>query len=86
MRSAELDFMLDFETLIKETTADPELIELNCCLEDNNTSMIPNEYRTVAKKTNSTLGHHHGRRPNCHTEITEICRTQRPTLWTSGHQ
>ena len=50
VRSAELDFMLDQETLIKETTADPELIELNCCLEDNNTKMIPNEYRTIAKK------------------------------------
>ena len=50
VRSVELDFMLDLETLIKETTADPELTELYCCLEDNNTNMIPNEYRTVAKK------------------------------------
>ena len=56
MRSAELDFMLDLETLIKETSAEPELIELNCCLEDNNTNMIPNEYRTVAK----TLTHRWG--------------------------
>ena len=49
VRSAELDFMQDLETLIKETAADPKLIELNCCLEDNSTNMIPNEYRTVAK-------------------------------------
>ena len=55
-RSAELDFMLDLETLFKETTADPELIELNCCLEDNNTNMIPNEYRTVAKKLTHRWG------------------------------
>ena len=41
VRSAELDFMLNLETLIKETSADPELIELNCCLEGNNTNMIP---------------------------------------------
>ena len=50
VRSAELDFMLDLETLIKETVADTELIELNCCLEENNTNLIPNDYRTVAKK------------------------------------
>ena len=56
VRSAELDFMVDLETLIKETTADPELIELNCCLEDNNTKMIPNEYRTIAKKLTHRWG------------------------------
>ena len=48
--------MLDLETLMKETTADPELIELNCCLEDNNTNMIPNEYRMVAKKLTHRWG------------------------------
>ena len=56
VRSAKLDFMLDLETLIKETTADPELIELNCCLENNNTNMIPNEYGTVAKKLTHRWG------------------------------
>ena len=50
VRSAELDCMLNLETLIKETAAYPEFIELNCCLEDNNTNLIPNDYRTVAKK------------------------------------
>ena len=50
VRPAELAIMLDLETLIKETAADPELIQVNCCLEDNNTNTIPNEYRTVAKK------------------------------------
>ena len=49
-RAAELDFMLDLETLIKETTADPDLIELNCCLEDENSNQIQHDYRTVAKK------------------------------------
>ena len=56
VKSAELDFMLDLETLIKETAADPELIELNCYLEDNNLNTIPNEYRTVAKKLTHRWG------------------------------
>ena len=50
IRAAELDFMMDLETLIEETAAEPDLIELNCCLEDNNSNQIPHEYRTVAKK------------------------------------
>ena len=56
VRSAELDFMLELETLIKQTAADSELIELNCCLEDNNTNMIPNDDRTVAKKLTHRWG------------------------------
>ena len=36
VRSAELDFMLfHLETLIKETAADPDLIKVQCCMEDN---------------------------------------------------
>ena len=50
VRSAELDFMLDLETIIKETAADPDLILMNCCIEENNTEQIPHDYRTVAKK------------------------------------
>ena len=50
IRAAELDFMLDLETLIKETAADPDLIELKCCIEDNIFNQIPNEYKTVATK------------------------------------
>ena len=49
-RSAELDFMLDLERLIKETAADPDLIEIQCCIEDNNTQAISEEYKQVAKK------------------------------------
>ena len=45
IRSAELDSMLDLETLIKETAADRDLIELNCCIEDNNLQQIPQNYR-----------------------------------------
>ena len=41
IRAADLDFMLDLETLIKETAADPDLIEVQCCIEDNNTQAIP---------------------------------------------
>ena len=42
--------MLDLETLIKETAADPDLIEVQCCIEDNNTQTIPDDYKQVAKK------------------------------------
>ena len=50
IRAAELDFMLDLETLIKETAADPDLIEVQCCIKDNNTQAIPDDYKQVAKK------------------------------------
>ena len=56
VRSAELDFMLDLETIIKETAADLDLIELNCCIEDNNTDQIPHNYRTVDKKLTHRWG------------------------------
>ena len=56
IRSAELDFMLDLETLIKETAADPDLIELNCCIEDNNLEQIPRNYKIVAKKPTHRWG------------------------------
>ena len=48
--------MLDLETLIKETAADPDLIKLNCCLEDNNSNQIPHDYRTVAKQLTHRWG------------------------------
>ena len=56
IRAAELDFMLDLETLIKETAADPDLIEVQCCFEDNNTQAIPDDYKHVAKKLNHRWG------------------------------
>ena len=56
VRSSELDFMLILETLIKETAADPELIELNCCLEENNINLIRNDYRTEDKKLTHRWG------------------------------
>ena len=56
VRSAELDFMLDLETLIKETAANPDLVELNCCNEDINTNQIPNNYKAVAKKLTHRWG------------------------------
>ena len=33
--------MLDLETPIKGTAADPDFIELNYCIEDNNAEQIP---------------------------------------------
>ena len=83
-RSAELDFMLDLETIIKETAADPDLIELNCCIEDNNLEQIPQNYRTVAKK----LSHRWGIiMVDDHIVVPKSLRyagsTKRTTLWTS---
>ena len=42
--------MLDLKTLIEETAADPDLIEVQCCLEDNNHQAIPEDNKQVAKK------------------------------------
>ena len=50
IRSAELDFMLDLEMLIKITAADAVLIELQCCIEDSNIQAIREDYKQVAKK------------------------------------
>ena len=56
IRAAELDLMLDLETLIKETAADPDLIKLNCCLDDDNSHQILHDYKTVAKKLTHRWG------------------------------
>ena len=50
VRSAELDFMIDLETLLKETAADPNLIEVQCCLEDNKPQQRAEDYKKVAKR------------------------------------
>ena len=50
VRAAELNFMLDLKTLNKETSAaEPDLIELNYRLKDNQFSQISND-KTEAKK------------------------------------
>ena len=56
VRSAELDFMHELETLFTETAADPDLVEVQCCLEDNNTLAIPKGYIHVAKKLSHRWG------------------------------
>ena len=56
VRAAELDFMLDLETLIKETAADPDLIELQCCIEDNNLSQAPEAYTPIIKRLTHRWG------------------------------
>ena len=56
IRAAELDFMFDLEKLIKETAADPDLIDVQCCIEDNNTHAIPDDYKQVAKKLTHRWG------------------------------
>ena len=56
IRAAELDFMLDLETVNKETATDPELIEVNFCLEENNSHHFLHDYKTVAKKLTHRWG------------------------------
>ena len=56
IRAAEHDFILDLETLIKETVADPDLIKVQCYIEDNNTQAIPDDYKQVAKKLTHRWG------------------------------
>ena len=48
--SSEKDFMVNLQTLIKEADADPDLIELQWCLEENNSQQILNDSKQVAKK------------------------------------
>ena len=56
IRSAELHFMLDLETLIKETAADTDLNEVQCYIEDDNTQANPEDYIRVAKKLTHCWG------------------------------
>ena len=56
IQSAELDSMLDFETLLKETAAYPNLIEEQCCLEANKLLQIPEDYKQVAKRLTPRWG------------------------------
>ena len=66
VRSTELDFMLDLQILFKETAIDPDLIELNCCIEENNTS----------QKTYPLMGHHNFRRSDNSAKTTTLCSPQ----------
>ena len=56
IRSAELDSMLDLETLTKETLADLDLTEQNCRIKDNNLEQIPQNYKNVARKMTHRWG------------------------------
>ena len=83
VKSVALDFKLDLETLIKETAADPELIELKCCLEENSTNLIPNNYRAVVKKLTHCWGNIMvDDRVIIPKSLRYACRTQRPTFRT----
>ena len=48
--TAELDFMLELETLNKETGTDTDLIEEQVCIEGNYLKSVPDGHRTVVKK------------------------------------
>ena len=57
--------MLDLDALIKGTTAHPDLIEVQYCLEDSKLQEIPKHYEQAGSQTpNTPLGNHDGRRPN----------------------
>ena len=56
VRAAELGLHSRPTTLIKVTAAEPDLIELNCCMKDNNFNRIPNEYEFTARKVTQRLG------------------------------
>ena len=48
--------MLDLETLIEETAADPDLIELQCCIEDDNLNQAPEVYKPIIKRLTHRWG------------------------------
>ena len=56
VRSAELDFMFDLKTLIKETAANPDMIDVQYILYDNKLQQIPEEYKQVAKRRTHRWG------------------------------
>ena len=56
MCSVELYLLLDLETLVKETAADPDLKEVQCCLEDNKPLQIPEDYKQVRKRLRQRWG------------------------------
>ena len=72
-----MDFMLYLETLIKEKAADPDLIEVQCCLEDNNNIR---RLQTRDKEFNSPLRNNLGRRRHHHPEKPTLCRTKSTTF------
>ena len=62
IRSAELDFMVDLETLIKETAADPDLIEIQCCVSRTTTQhpSNPGRIQTGGEEIDTPLGNNNG--------------------------
>ena len=56
MQSAELDFVLDLKTLIKENAADTDLIEFQRCLENTKLQQPPEDYKQVVKRLTHRWG------------------------------
>ena len=48
--------MLDLETLNKETSTDPDLIELHCCIEDDNLDQAAEAYKLIIKRLTGRWG------------------------------
>ena len=48
--------MLDLETPINGTAADPDLIELQCCIEDDNLNQSPEAYKPIRKRLTHRWG------------------------------
>ena len=61
VRSAELDVMLDLETLIKETAADPGLIEVTMLSGGQQTITNSGRLQISSQTPDTSMGHHDGR-------------------------
>ena len=48
--------MLSLESLTKETATDPDLIELQCCIEDDNLNQAPEAYKPIIKRLTHRWG------------------------------
>ena len=85
VRAAELYFMLDLETLIKEPAADPDLIAE---LLHRGHKFKPKLQRiqSCGQKTHLPLGHYYDGRQDNSARDTSFGRTQCPTLLTSWDQ
>ena len=71
--------MLDLETLIKETAADPDLIELN---RGQQHGANPTKLQNCCQEADPPLGHHNGGRSHLDTTITTQRSLKRLIFWT----
>ena len=78
--SAELAFMLDLETLIKGTAADPDLIDVHAVWKTTNYITDPSRLQTSSQTPDAPLGYHDGRRQNNQPQKPTLHGIERLTL------